>query len=549
MIALAKRSLRDPVLAVAVAIVSMVSIGAAAYFYSKGDTLAYKDAISHMQIARRVIHNPSGFSLAQLGGVWLPGPHVIMMPLIQNDWLYYSGLGGTVVSMVSYVLTCIFIYKIITDLLDAHSKSAARVGGVVGMLVFALNVNVLYMQSTPMTEMMLYAGLSGMVLAIQRWVSTERTGFIAWAALAAFFATMTRYEAWVLVVLLLVVIFVVMLVRRYNYKRMQDVLLLSGGSMLFGVIMWGWWNNTIFGDPLYFQRGEYADPALWVGKQEAAVGNWGIAFKTYFYAMAENVHVFAIGMAIISLIVVALMSRSLKPLPVLSMIGFIPFFIYSLYAGQRPLHVEQVHGSLYNVRFGLVVVLPVACLIGNFMGVVFDKLRTGTLVSPALARGEGRLPKLSSGYASLLVLGIVTVNLFTLLGGPAQVATWREPLADQATSYSQSAAEVSDFLAENYSGGLVLMESYGNELVLTDARIDFTSHVYEGSNKDALWQSSLSDPAANGIQVVVMRRSQDGNDLVYNTLSGTSQLNGKYTQVFANTYYEVWRPCQTGRCT
>jgi hypothetical protein len=55
---------------------------------------------------------------------------------------------------------------------------------------------VLYLQSTPMTEPLLIAGLMLSVLALQAWIEAPTTGraFLAGAALAG--ACLTRYEAW-----------------------------------------------------------------------------------------------------------------------------------------------------------------------------------------------------------------------------------------------------------------------------------------------------------------------------------------------------------------
>ena len=39
--------------------------------------------------------------------------------------------------------------------------------------------------STPMTEMMLYAGVAGMVYGLQRWLKTDKPTYIALASVAA----------------------------------------------------------------------------------------------------------------------------------------------------------------------------------------------------------------------------------------------------------------------------------------------------------------------------------------------------------------------------
>ena len=50
------------------------------YFYHTGQHLLYADAISRLDIARKVIDNITP-GLAQLGNVWLPLPQILMLPL------------------------------------------------------------------------------------------------------------------------------------------------------------------------------------------------------------------------------------------------------------------------------------------------------------------------------------------------------------------------------------------------------------------------------------------------------------------------------------
>src|SRR5581483_7217215 len=69
---------------------AVLSVASAIYFHVQGLTLLYPDAQARLLIARRVIDNPTP-GLAQLGGVWLPLPQVVMLPLIWIDPLYYSG--------------------------------------------------------------------------------------------------------------------------------------------------------------------------------------------------------------------------------------------------------------------------------------------------------------------------------------------------------------------------------------------------------------------------------------------------------------------------
>src|SRR3989338_6019450 len=107
--------------------------------------VAYGDAESHLNIAKRVIDGLTpGF--AQLGGIWLPLPHLLMIPLVKVDILWRTGLAGSLISGIAYVVSAIVIFKLVK--LVFPNKQAA----LAAVLVFLLNPNVLYLQSTPMTE-------------------------------------------------------------------------------------------------------------------------------------------------------------------------------------------------------------------------------------------------------------------------------------------------------------------------------------------------------------------------------------------------------------
>ena len=68
--------------------------------FSRGYLLLYGDAVAHLGIARRILdtRNPG---LIQLGGVWLPLPHLLMLPFVQSMSLWQSGLAGAWPSLCS----------------------------------------------------------------------------------------------------------------------------------------------------------------------------------------------------------------------------------------------------------------------------------------------------------------------------------------------------------------------------------------------------------------------------------------------------------------
>ena len=106
--------------------------------------LLYGDAVAHLHIARRVFDslNP-GFR--QLGSVWLPFPHLLMIPFVARmDW-WQSGLAGAIPSIGCYILGCMGIYRLARLWLSAGPAAVA-------VVFYGLNPGLLYMQTTAMTE-------------------------------------------------------------------------------------------------------------------------------------------------------------------------------------------------------------------------------------------------------------------------------------------------------------------------------------------------------------------------------------------------------------
>ena len=491
---------------------AVLSIGAFVYFSVRGVTLSYADSISHLEIARRVVDSPTA-DLTQLGGVWLPLPHLLSLPFIWLDSLYFSGFAGSVVSMIAYVVTCVFLYKI------TYTLTGQKLAGIVTAAVFALNPNVLYMQSTPMTELLLFACMAAMVYNAQRWIQTGQDVYLIGAGISSLLGSMTRYEAWVLLAALLIVMIIAARRKGYGYTRSEGSMLAFVAIGGLGAASWLIWNQLIFGNGLGFLYGEYAKPSLWVGAAEVAVGNWWVALQSYSIAVVDNLGLALIvlaGIGFIGLLVRRLFS--LAVFPTMALLVLFPFFVVALESGQRPLHVAEVSGDLYNVRFGLLMILPAAILTGCLVYLCFGY-------------------KVWERIVASVVLTCAAVFGIASFVQPGGIITLKEPLAFAAASHTTLSDEASVYLRQYYDTGDILMESFGNELVLFDAGITPQRNIYEGSYR--LWEPALKDPAAQHVRWIVMRGG-DQPDKVSTALNASSAL-GQYSLVYQNDTYQIFK--------
>ena len=103
------------------------------------------DARGHLIVARRIFDSITP-GWQQIGAVWLPLPHLLNALPVQNDFLYRTGASGVAISIASFaVATGAIAWIVATVTGSALRRRSPRA-------VFALNPNVLFLQSTPMTE-------------------------------------------------------------------------------------------------------------------------------------------------------------------------------------------------------------------------------------------------------------------------------------------------------------------------------------------------------------------------------------------------------------
>src|SRR5436853_7882255 len=81
-----------------------ISILSFLVYLRRGEILLYGDAVSHINIARRVFDSRTP-GLLQLGTVWLPLPHLLILPFLLSDEMWRVGAGGSMPSMAAYVFS------------------------------------------------------------------------------------------------------------------------------------------------------------------------------------------------------------------------------------------------------------------------------------------------------------------------------------------------------------------------------------------------------------------------------------------------------------
>jgi len=186
-----------PAAPISLSLIALAGGAFAAWHYHRlGLTLSHYDARGHLIVARRIADSITP-GWQQTGAVWLPLPHLLNAIPVQADLFYRTGASAVAISVVSYAITAGAIAWILLRLTASIPAAAA------GAAVFALNPNVLYLQSTPMTEPLLLASItfavalsiSGVVGGRASWGGGGRASS-APTGVAFALACLTRYEAW-----------------------------------------------------------------------------------------------------------------------------------------------------------------------------------------------------------------------------------------------------------------------------------------------------------------------------------------------------------------
>src|ERR1700692_3431734 len=99
-----------------------VSVFSFLFYFQRGNVLLYGDAVAHINIARRVFDSKTP-GLLQLGTVWLPLPHLLMIPFLFSGEMWGRGVGGSIPSMVSYVFGVIGMFRLVRGALSRGVES------------------------------------------------------------------------------------------------------------------------------------------------------------------------------------------------------------------------------------------------------------------------------------------------------------------------------------------------------------------------------------------------------------------------------------------
>jgi hypothetical protein len=342
--------------------IAVAAIGglATAYVNHSGWTLYFGDAEAHLNIARRIVDSRRpGYD--QIGTVWLPLPHVLMLALVRNDGLWRSGLAGAIPSSACFVCAGVFLYAALRRATQSWAAALAALG------LLVLNPNLLYLQATPMTETVVLAALMALLYFTVLFRETQSFTAVVGAGIASIAASLARYEGW------FVIPFVALYFLLAARKHRIGVALLFMGLAALGPLFWlghNWW---LYSNPLAFFNGPYSPMSIYRRTLAQNMSpypgdhDWRTAGFYYLTAMRLFTGWIAVIIGIAGLVGV-FQKRVFWPI----LLAALPplFYIWSMHSGSTPIYVPTLWPfSYYNTRYALTA-LPLLAIAGGCLVLV-----------------------------------------------------------------------------------------------------------------------------------------------------------------------------------
>jgi uncharacterized membrane protein YjjB (DUF3815 family) len=405
-----------------------------------------------------------------------------MLPTIWNDFMWHSGISGSMVSMFGYILAVTFIYKLVFMI------TKRKLNGLIAVLCMGININFLYLQSTPMTEALFVATLTMSVYYLTKWVYFQKLQTLLAASLFFFLSSINRYEGWPVVVAAAVCVALISYYKK-GLKKMEGLTILFCTGAFAGIILWLLWQLIIFHNPLYFLTSDYSSKyqtAFQILKGgDPAYKNIVTSIKIFYYSIGDVIGYIALITAclgIISSIIAILYKRKyyVKNLPVFILLTPGIFLIYAMYKGNIPVNVPEIkaQSDYFNVRYALYSL-------------------------PAISVFVALLP--SKKVFSILVFLAILLNavfLFNVKG--LNIATIKD-----AGGNTANVANINFYLwgKNDYRGGLILASATTSDPILFDTGLHMSNFITEGSGK--YWTESLKDPGKYVTWVILSRSDRD----------------------------------------
>ena len=533
----------------------IVSVGSFLYFYFNNQwNLIYVDAGAHLNMARKVFDNLTP-GIAQLGGLWLPLLHILMLPTIWINFMWQSGLSGYLVSGPAFVLSAYFIFKIV-DLLFEDRQSAF-----LGVLIYMTNINILYLQTTAMMEPLFNLTIVGSIYFIVKWFKQDNILYLIVGGMFVSASTFTRYEGYGLLAFSWLAVVAMLFFKNRLFeggmKRIEGNMFVFSTVAFLGVILWSGYLGAIFGNPLHWLHpndnivttqeinvGETTleknviKPDVPIPMFQDGNGKWRTEyyhniFKTISYlwnATASSVGLLMLVLAVLGLIIVVYkiirkkIHYSILIIACISL-GTAFFLFVTMYLGKAAVWSPAMYGRTLLDRSQ------------NF----FDEagIRYTLSLLPFVAIFASVI-SLGKWYKKILLSLLIIFQVGTMFIGPLFL-TYNLPLKWKNT-FTNDIPYVNWFKS-NYKGGLIISSALTREKEMFIMGIEYKNYIHEGTG--TYWKESLNNPAKYATWIIMQKEVGSGSiwsrDTVTKKIKGSSILEKNFVLLYDDNGTKIYK--------
>ena len=442
----------------------------AALYYSRlGLALAHYDARAHLVVARRILDSLTP-GWQQIGAVWLPLPHLLNMLPVQVDAWYRSGASAIALSVASMAVAGWALARF------TMRRTGSMLGGAVGATLLMLNPNLLYLQSTPMTEPLLIAACFVAVMLTAEWVDADGLAGTRAAGWAIAAACMTRYEAWPVCAALIALAGLALLCRGQSaaagVRRSLRLAVYPAVALVLFALNSRWTTGTWF------------VPADFFVPENEALGHAALAFaqvRDSVFRLSGPVWLWPAYAASVLIAATVLRARSRASLLlVLALAGAAVLPWYAFYQG-HPL----------RIRYGVPLVAACAALTATGIGLVWRAVR----LPAAVAVVTWAVVSQSSPFTALAPMIL-------------------EAQRDATNKIGRGS--VTNYLRDQWDGTTIMMSMgslahYMHDL--TELKMRVRDFLQEGNEQ--LWVHAMSEGPRGFVRWVIIEERAEGGDVLF----------------------------------
>jgi cellulose synthase/poly-beta-1,6-N-acetylglucosamine synthase-like glycosyltransferase len=447
-------------------------LAAAAIVTVRADLIfGYSDSAPHVVIPRRVFDNAEpGFE--QLGTHWTPLFHALQLPFVWFDPLYTSGASGVIVSAVASLVTSLFLYKLVILV------GGSRLQGLAVAAILVASPSFLYSGVIPMLPATMMATATANVYFLTKWALTRRGWDLLLAGLTLTLATLSHYDAWILLALEPAVVFVIARRSWRSAARTEASLLLWGLAGVYGIGLFFVMNVMIYGRPLAFldrYRGgaggaAAADDPSFTATQLSPMADYPLA--AWLNAGPVLVVVAAVGA------VFFLWASRGNTRRLVSLLLFYPFLFYATIAfvGIDFIGADPTLGHWVNLRYGTPILPAFA-----FLAV--------------------------AGFRNRILLGAAVLAVAVgavLMIRSDRVAAWEDGRYDVPTD--SAVRDAARWVGERSAGSRILIPIHHDLVDRFELRSGRPSSAFIDANDTRTWLKVVTNPATmseEGVEWIV----------------------------------------------